>query len=175
MLIAFPVIFTAQKVIPGLVGEPRLMEIERYPQTLLISRDYASDEYITITRFSKAFIHKMLGLDEDLIKWDMYTVEGYRPEAYYTPTQLEEMNRGGEASAGAGGPAVLLSRTEAPVMYDTRNEGFTPPHEYSEEGEPPEQWYDEDYWVYYPDTDEWEFEEWKVEEEANADVTNGRP
>lgn len=192
-IVCFPPVFAAQKAIPGLVGEPRLLEIERYPQPLLISKDLESENYITVTRFSKAFIHKMLGLDEDLIKWDMYTIHGYRPEAYYTPRQVEEMSRekegsgqGKQISAGPAlytrseteyrGDGILLSPgLNVVYMSSSDSEGdFVPPREYSEEGEPPEEWYDEDYWEYRSSTGEWEFAVWKMEEEAAKDVTNGR-
>lgn len=212
LLVCFPIAFTAQKALPGLVGEPRLMEIEQYPQTLLISRDYQSDDYITFTRFSKAFIHKMLGLDENLIKWDMYTIYGSHPEIYYSPTQLEQMQNDGTGDIsdrdcmvnmavtcandtagepdgisrslqnGDAGPGELrftdgiLLTKEAPqsLMTDDEDGGFVPPHEYSLEGEPPEEWYDEEYWAYYPETGEWEFLSWKLDEEAAEDVSNGR-
>ncbi len=197
MLFCFPIVFTAQKAIPGLVGEPKLMEIEKYPQTLLISKDYDSEEYITFTRFSKAFIHKMLGMDEDKIKLDLYTIYGKRTdvylthvvaevdedgagydeskEQYYTQAQAAAVNgqvSDTEEPGAQYAQGILLSRNPvSPVMSDS---GFVPPHEYSEEGDPPPEWYDGDYWVYDRDEGEWQFAYWKLEAESEADVTNGR-
>ena len=197
MLFCFPIVFTAQKAIPGLVGEPKLMEIEKYPQTLLISKDYDSEEYITFTRFSKAFIHKMLGMDEDKIKLDLYTIYGKRTDVYLTHVvaEVDEDGAGYDESkeqyytqaqaAAVNGQAsdpeepdtqyaqgILLSRNPvSPVMSDP---GFVPPHDYSEEGDPPPEWYDGDYWVYDRDEGEWLFATWKLEEESDADVSNGR-
>ena len=197
MIFCFPIVFTAQKAIPGLVGEPKLMEIEKYPQTLLISKDYASEEYITFTRFSKAFIHKMLGLDEDKIKLDLYTIYGKRTDVYlthvvaeideddavnaqpkkqyYTQTAASAVKDHVSETEELGAQytnGVLLSRNPvSSAMYDS---DFVPPHDYSEEGDPPPQWYDEDYWVYDRDEGGWQFAYWKLEAESEADVTNGR-
>ncbi len=197
MIFCFPIVFAAQKAIPGLVGEPKLMEIEKYPQTLLISKDYTSEEYITFTRFSKAFIHKMLGMDEDKIKLDLYTIYGKRTdvylthvvaevdedgagydeskEQYYTQAQAAAVNgqvSDTEEPGAQYAQGILLSRNPvSPVMSDS---GFVPPHEYSEEGDPPPEWYDGDYWVYDRDEGGWQFAYWKLEAESEADVTNGR-
>ncbi|MBQ8947555.1 MAG: hypothetical protein IJ058_12210 [Lachnospiraceae bacterium] len=172
VLICFPIFFTAQKALPGVIGQPRLLEIERYPQDLLISKDYESEEYITITRFSKAFIHKMLGMDEDKIKWDLYTVNGKRDDIYVDYS--EYLTGGTEVShetVTVPDGELLLSAENGRSVLPSK---FAPPHAYGEEGEPPAEWWDEDYWVYYPETGEWEFATWKLEEEAAADVTNGR-
>ncbi len=188
VMVAFPIFFSAQKAIPGLVGQPRLLEIERYPQPLMISKDYDSEEYITITRFAKAFAHKMFGLDEDLIKWDLYTIYGKTEGLYVDYTYLLDegsAERAAGFNAGFGptlrsvqGTAVLMEPGELLLsgegMAKVSAHEFVPPHEYGEEGDPPEEWWDEDYWVYYPQTGEWEFATWKLEEEAASDVTNGR-
>lgn len=173
MTLGFFVFFTAQKSLPAVVGEPKLMEIEKYPQTLLISKDYDSDDYITFTRFAKAFAHKMAGLDEDLIKFDRYTIYGRRDDIY---VKYSDADSGSLAKDGYSlyvpQPALML--TPAGETLRKNGEGFVPPHEYDLEGDPPPQWYDEDYWALDPTTGEWEFAYWKVIDEENSDVTNGR-
>jgi len=77
-VLCIPVVFTAQKALPAVVGEPRIMEIETYPQDLLISADYDSEDYITFSRLAKGFCNKIFGMDEDKIRLDVYTVNGKR-------------------------------------------------------------------------------------------------
>ena len=183
--VSLPVVFTAQKALPALVGEPRLMEIEVYPQDLLISTDYDSEDYITFSRLTKAFFNKMLGVDEDRIRLDKYTIYGRRDDIYvdkmelFNTTTEEEGAEHADAGYTAGVPAGytapgLMLTGENMVQAPDDTDGFVPPHEYSLEGEPPKEWWDIDYWVYDEEKDEWYFNVWKLEQDQQQDVTNGR-
>lgn len=185
LAVSLPVVFTAQKALPALVGEPRLMEIEVYPQDLLISTDYDSEDYITFSRLSKAFFNKMLGVDEDRIRLDKYTIYGRRDDIYVDKMELfnstseetgEEKAPAGDAASDTGvytAPGLMLTGENMLQARDD-SDGFVPPHEYSLEGEPPEEWWDIDYWVYDTEKDEWYFNVWKLEQDQQQDVTNGR-
>lgn len=216
----FPICFTLQKTVPGLVGEPRLMIIESYPMSILVSEDLDSDDYITFGRFTQVFLHKMLSMPEHKIKINDYTILGKNDESKemllvdnegnilseeqyaawgngeeyltenneeYVDVSEESADEAVEISDAAEGleetaqteeqlDAVFVPEENPTIesLYD-ENGKFAPPHEFREEGEPPQEWYDEDYWFYNPANAEWEFATWMLEEEAaDSDVSNGR-
>ncbi|SCY13556.1 hypothetical protein SAMN02910292_00988 [Lachnospiraceae bacterium XBB2008] len=175
VIVCFPPVFGAQRILPALVAEPRIMEIETYPQDLLVSNNYGSEDYITFSKFSKIFFHKMFGVDEDKIKLDAYTINGRRDDVYIDKMELlNSTTDAGISSSGGyafGTGGVML--TGEKLMTDA-NGGFVPPHEYSMEGEPPAEWWDINYWAYDPASGEWVFEYWKIEAEQSEDVSNGR-
>ena len=185
VIVCFPPVFGAQRILPALVAEPRIMEIETYPQDLLVSNDYGSEDYITFSKFSKIFFHKMFGVDEDKIKLDAVTIYGRRDDVYID--KMELFNETTDAGTGAYGDGFIAPASDAGYAYGTggimltgeklmtdADGGFVPPHEYSMEGEPPAEWWDINYWAYDPATGEWVFEYWKIEAEESADVSNGR-
>ena len=174
-VLCIPVVYSAQRALPALVGEPRILEVETYPQALLISNDPGSEDYITFSRLTKAFCHKMLGIDEDKIKLDLYTIYGKRNDVYVSPTDQALMDSADAdfSDVNVYSEGLLLSHDIRMYSYDA-NGGFIPPYDYPLDEEPPEEWWSEEYWVYRPETHEWEFADWKVAAEHESDVTNGR-
>ena len=223
----FPACFALQKVIPGLVGEPRLMEIEKYPESVVVGTDLTSEDFITFGRFAQVFVHKMAGLPEHTVDLNRYTIYGTEEKykimlirdedgniisskAIINPetdnitgyaenneadTQLcyGDTNQVKSVYSGVTGLALAenglcdrggvyagiqaQSLSAAPVhLLNLNKDGFVPPKEYSLEGEPPGEWYDENYWYYNPQTGEWTFATWMLEEEAakSGDASNGR-
>lgn len=62
--LAFPAVFTMQRVISTVNGEPRQFSIEKYPDAVLRGRHWDSMYYMCIERFAQVFGSKMLGLPE---------------------------------------------------------------------------------------------------------------
>lgn len=178
VIVCLPTVFTAQRCLPALIGEPRVMDVETYSQDLLVSADYDSEDYITFSRLAKGFYHKMLGGDEDKIKLDLYTIYGRRTDTYLDEIWMIDNDMGSNdvspASPVSTDTGLMLSGEQSMNKIGIGND-FVPPKEWPiEDEEMPKQWLDEDYWIYHPDTGEWEFAIWRVEEEKNYDVTNGR-
>ena len=69
-LAAFPMVFTAQRIVPTVVGAPKLFEIETYPDEVMRNRHWASMYYICLERFGQVFGAKMFGLPEG--SYDFY-------------------------------------------------------------------------------------------------------
>lgn len=190
--VCFPITFTLQKAVPAVVGEAKIMDVEVYPDTLLVSTDWMSEDYITFSRFAKAFGSKMLGINEDSIKLDIYTINGRRTDLDNRPSVLDLNNDSGKNLPGTSdenglynessldnGTGILLTRhieTTPNLIRDTDDDSdFVPPHEYRGEGDAPEEFYDPDYWYYDDGYGDWIFNEWKVDEDrSKADVSNGR-
>lgn len=64
-LVCFPVVFTAQRMLPSVAAEPELHEIEEIPTELMHGRDMDSYYYITVERFVQVFQMKVLGIPEE--------------------------------------------------------------------------------------------------------------
>lgn len=64
-LVCFPVVFTAQRIIPAVAADVRAHEIEEFPAELVHGRDLDSYYYITIERFIQTFQMKVLGIPEE--------------------------------------------------------------------------------------------------------------
>ncbi len=64
-LVCFPVVFTAQRILPSVAAEPELHEIEEIPTELMHGRDMDSYYYITVERFVQVFQMKVLGIPEE--------------------------------------------------------------------------------------------------------------
>lgn len=65
ILVCFPIIFTAQRLIPSVTADPRVHEIEELPTEIMHGRDMNSWYYITIQRFVQVFEMKVLGIPEE--------------------------------------------------------------------------------------------------------------
>ncbi len=181
-LVLLPPVFTAQRVLPAIIGEPRIMEIEVYPQDVLVSADLGSEDYITFSRLTKGFCNKMFGIDEDKIRLDRYTIYGKRTDVYIDWTELYDLSSEekpgpaampGDESVGIAAPGIMLTGEQAAALLK-KGDDFVPPREWSLDEETPEEWWDEDYWFYDTETQDWVFEIWRVEEEHNRDISNGR-
>lgn len=64
-LICFPIIFTAQRIIPSVKADPEPLEIEELPTEIVHGRVMDSYYYITIERFVQVFQMKVLGIPEE--------------------------------------------------------------------------------------------------------------
>lgn len=64
-LLCFPVTFTAQRMVPAVVAEPKMHEIEELPTEIMHGRYTDSYYYITIQRFIQVFQMKILGIPEE--------------------------------------------------------------------------------------------------------------
>ena len=68
VLICFPVVFTAQRIVPAVAAQPETMEIEELPSEIMHDRDLDSNYYMTVRRFLHVFQSKVLGIpDEECI------------------------------------------------------------------------------------------------------------
>ncbi|MDE5931927.1 MAG: O-antigen ligase family protein, partial [Lachnospiraceae bacterium] len=68
VLLCFPGVFTAQRIIPAVTAQPETMPIEELPSEIQHGRDLDSNYYITIRRFIHVFQSKVLGIpDEECI------------------------------------------------------------------------------------------------------------
>lgn len=189
----FPICFSLQKAVPGLVGEPKLMIIESYPEEVLVSKDLQSDAYVTFGRFCEVFCAKMFNIPEHAVKINKYTIYGVKEESKEMLMLDEDGNfidsEGNIIDADVSlAPAINDSTPDAlkyafkvSALRPVHMEGnvlykdFVPPVEYEGEDEPPAEWWDEDYWFVDPSTGEYHFAFWMVSaEEENSDVSNGR-
>ena len=64
-VVCFPVIFTAQRMVPAVTARPILHEIEELPTEIVHGRYMDSYYYITIQRFIQVFQMKILGIPEE--------------------------------------------------------------------------------------------------------------
>lgn len=64
-LLCFPVMFTAQRMVPAVAAEPKMHEIEELPTEIMHGRYMDSFYYITIQRFIQVFQMKILGIPEE--------------------------------------------------------------------------------------------------------------
>ena len=65
LMVCFPPVFTAQRILPAVVARPILHEIEELPKEIVHGRDMDSYYYITIQRFIQVFQMKVLGIPEE--------------------------------------------------------------------------------------------------------------
>ncbi len=63
--LCFPIVFTAQRILPSVAARPQLHEIEELPVPIVHGRVMDSDYYITIQRFVQVFQMKVLGMPEE--------------------------------------------------------------------------------------------------------------
>lgn len=65
VILCFPAVFTAQRIIPAVTAQPETMEIEELPSEIIHGRDMDSKYYISLRRFIQVFQMKVLGIPED--------------------------------------------------------------------------------------------------------------
>lgn len=65
VVVCFPAVFTAQRMIPAIAAQPETMEIEELPDEIVHGRDLDSNYYMTIRRFVHVFEVKILGIPEE--------------------------------------------------------------------------------------------------------------
>ncbi|MBO5998134.1 MAG: O-antigen ligase family protein [Lachnospiraceae bacterium] len=70
-LLIFPQAFTAQRVIPAVVGEPDLFKMEKYPEEVMRGRHVGSVYYISIERFATIFSNKLFNTEEAKFAFSM--------------------------------------------------------------------------------------------------------
>jgi len=65
VLLCFPAVFTAQRIIPAVAAQPETMEIEELPSEIQHGRDLDSNYYMTMRRFIHVFQSKVLGVPDE--------------------------------------------------------------------------------------------------------------
>lgn len=65
VLLCFPAVFTAQRIVPAVAAQPETMEIEELPSEILHDRDLDSHYYMTLRRFIHVFQMKVFGIPEE--------------------------------------------------------------------------------------------------------------
>ncbi len=65
VVLCFPAVFSAQRIVPAVTAQPETMEIEELPSEILHGRDLDSHYYMTIRRFLHVFQSKILGIPEE--------------------------------------------------------------------------------------------------------------
>jgi hypothetical protein len=65
VVVCFPIVFTAQRIVPSVTARPILHEIEELPVEIEHGRVMDSGYYITIQRFVQVFQMKVLGMPEE--------------------------------------------------------------------------------------------------------------
>ena len=85
VLVMFPVTFTLQRNIPGIVGEPVPFEIEEWPDQVMRGHNLTSIRYMRIGRFVDVFANKVFGIPEG-------TFDFYGEIAEYKATHDENGN-----------------------------------------------------------------------------------
>ncbi|MDE6738610.1 MAG: hypothetical protein K2K07_05920 [Lachnospiraceae bacterium] len=89
VVVCFPVVFTAQRMVPAVVARPQLHEIEELPVEIVHGRDMDSYYYITIQRFIQVFQMKVLGIPEEESLRAIYMVADAKEELSGDPYVLE--------------------------------------------------------------------------------------
>lgn len=90
VLICFPAVFTAQRLIPAVAAQPETMEIEELPSEILHDRDLDSNYYMTVRRFLHVFQSKVFGIPEEECINQYKTVKDDRKSdnGYYVDNSL---------------------------------------------------------------------------------------
>ena len=65
VLLCFPAVFTAQRIVPAVAAQPETMMIEELPSEIQHGRDLDSNYYMTIRRFIHVFQSKVLGIPDE--------------------------------------------------------------------------------------------------------------
>lgn len=82
-VLCFPVVFSAQRMIPAVVARPEAFEIEEFPTEIVHGRDTDSRFYITIQRFIQVFQMKVLGIPEEKSLRAIYMVVDASEEMFH--------------------------------------------------------------------------------------------
>ena len=116
VILAFPAVFTAQRIVPPLVGQPTLYAEEWLPDHVLRNRHLDSGYYINIERFINVFGNRVLNFEEDWLKYDWrLEVDPIR----VSPALAEPAPESRRYYASAGGQ-ILPGRTQ--VLYDAQDQ-----------------------------------------------------
>lgn len=83
VLLCFPVVFTAQRMMPAVVARPEFYEVEELPAEIVHGRDMDSRFYITIQRFIQVFQMKILGIPEEESLRAIYMVTDAGEEMFH--------------------------------------------------------------------------------------------
>ncbi|MDO4284874.1 MAG: hypothetical protein Q4C60_06010 [Eubacteriales bacterium] len=120
----FPMIFTAQRIIPAVVGEPKLFEIESYPDEVMRNRHWDSMYYICLERFGQVFGTKMFGLPEG--SYDFYGDSQESAQAQNSaPETGESALAAGSGQPGQSPETPVLSVADSGLLVASAQE--TPP------------------------------------------------
>lgn len=109
VILCFPMVFTAQRIIPAIVAQPETMDIEELPSEIVHGRDMDSKYYISIRRFIQAFQMKVLGIPEEecLKSFD------YAGGVYIENSSIDDMyaadSVGGDAGSGTVDKLLVAS------------------------------------------------------------------
>ena len=120
-LLCFPVVFTAQRMLPAVVARPEAYEIEELPTEIAHGRDMDSRFYITIQRFIQVFQMKVLGIPEEKSLRAIYMVVDAGEETFHN-TLFADTDK------------ILLVSAED-MAVDAGTEGSAPEGEAGEEEE----------------------------------------
>ncbi len=122
-VLTFPVIFTGQRILPVVVGEPKIFEIESYPDVVMRGSHWDSMYYICLERFSQVFGTKMFGLPE--ASYDFYgdskeeettaSVTDIGQDDVAAVTEQENPAEENESAASAGTLTIAAWKTVASV------------------------------------------------------------
>ncbi|MCM1122530.1 MAG: O-antigen ligase family protein [Eubacterium sp.] len=85
LVLCFPVVFSAQRMIPAVVARPEAHEVEEFPTEIMHGRDTDSRYYITIQRFIQVFQMKILGIPEEKSLRAIYMVVDAGEELFHNP------------------------------------------------------------------------------------------
>lgn len=119
VLLCFPVVFTAQRMVPAVVARPEAFEIEEFPTEIVHGRYMGSRYYITIQRFIQVFQMKILGIPEEKSLRAIYMVTDAGEEIFHNALLIDT-------------DEILLVSTED-TAAGAGAEGSTPESEKEEE------------------------------------------
>ena len=89
VVLCFPVVFTAQRMIPAVVARPEAYEVEEFPTEIMHGRDMDSRFYITIQRFIQVFQMKILGIPEEESLGAIYMVTDAGEEIFHNALLID--------------------------------------------------------------------------------------
>ncbi|WP_130837352.1 O-antigen ligase family protein [Lachnoclostridium sp. Marseille-P6806] len=109
VLLAFPAVFTMQRILSTVNGSPRTFAIEKYPDAVLRGRHWDSMYYMCIERFAQVFGSKMLGLEEG--SYDYYKGREIPVEETIGP----DLNEGYLGKFSSPPPGLFLPKSRVTV------------------------------------------------------------
>ena len=128
---AFPAVFSLQRIVPVIVGEPHLFETEWYEDEVLHGENWNSRYFIRIERFYSLFMNRVLGLPEKQFDYGFnVSLSPDSPEGEGEPgiTSARERNAGLEGSLPVRPfrlPGTLVARASEPGGIDGGEEDYS--------------------------------------------------
>lgn len=118
VIVCFPVVFTAQRMVPAVIARPQLHEIEELPVEIVHGRDMDSEYYITIQRFIQVFQMKVLGIPEEksLQAMDMVADAGEERRQDLHVLDREAILLASSRDTAVGNSAKLWMDADIPVL-----------------------------------------------------------